>query len=147
MKKTIYPFLAAVLLFLAGSSMDLKAQCVSGCNTNTYVNSVDPKTIEYDNMVGVFHSSMAKEYDGTLKVWGQGVTQTSGNALTPIVVNPANFGTGANQLSGTILKFAGGSNVNTQQFAVLTSNGLYIWGNAGVLVPSIGNISNNLLCI
>ena len=143
MKKTIYPFLAAVLLFLAGSSMDLKAQCVSGCNTNTYVNSVDPKTIEYDNMVGVFHSSMAKEYDGTLKVWGQGVTQTSGNALTPIVVNPANFGTGANQLSGTILKFAGGSNVNTQQFAVLTSNGLYIWGNAGVLVPSIGNISNN----
>ena len=143
MKKTIYPFLAAVLLFLAGSSMDLKAQCVSGCNTNTYVNSVDPKTIEYDNMVGVFHSSMAKEYDGTLKVWGQGVTQTSGNALTPIVVNPANFGTGANQLSGTILKFAGGSNVNTQQFAVLTSNGLYIWGNAGVLVPNIGNITNN----
>lgn len=143
MKKTIYPFLAAVLLFLAGSSMDLKAQCVSGCNTNTYVNSVDPKTIEYDNMVGVFHSSMAKEYDGTLKVWGQGVTQTSGNALTPIVVNPANFGTGANQLSGTILKFAGGSNANTQQFAVLTSNGLYIWGNAGVLVPNIGNITSN----
>lgn len=143
MKKNIYPFLAAVLLFLAGSSIDLKAQCVTGCNTNTYVNSVDPKTIEYDNMVGVFHSSMAKEFDGTLKVWGQGVTQSSGNALTPMIVNAANYGTGTNQLSGTVLKFAGGSNVNTQQFAVLTSNGLYIWGNAGVLVPTIGNIATN----
>ena len=143
MKKNIYPFLAAVLLFLAGSLIDLKAQCITGCNTNTYVNSVDPKTIEYDNIVGVFHSSMAKEYDGSLRVWGQGVTQTSGNALTPMIVNPANYGTGTNQLTGTILKFAGGSNTNTQQFAVLTSNGLYIWGNSGVLVPNIGNIANN----
>lgn len=143
MKKNIFPFLSMVLLFVAGATVNIKAQCVTGCNTNTYVNSVDPRTIEYDNMVGVFHSSMAKEYDGTLKVWGQGVTQTSGNALTPMIVNPANYGTGTNQLSGTILKFAGGSNTNTQQFAVLTSNGLYIWGNAGILVPNIGNIAGN----
>lgn len=143
MKKNINTFLAAVLLFVAGTSLNIKAQCITGCNTNTYVNSVDPKTIEYDNMVGVFHSSMAKEYDGTLKVWGQGILQNSANSLTPTIVNAANFGTGTNQLSGMILKFAGGSNSNTQQFAVLTTLGLFIWGNANVLVPNIGNVGAN----
>lgn len=149
MKKSIYNFFAAIsLLFIVGANTYTFAQyCVSGCNGNTYVESNDPKTIEYDNMVSVFHSSMAKEYDGTLKVWGQGALQNGqsqiNNALTPQIVNSANYGSGANQLSGTILKFAGGSNVNQQQFAVLTTNGLYIWGGVlGTMVPL--NSTNNV---
>ena len=149
MKKSIYNFFAAIsLLFIVGANTYTFAQyCVSGCNGNTYVESNDPKTIEYDNMVSVFHSAMAKEYDGTLKVWGQGALQNGqsqiNNALTPQIVNSANYGSGANQLSGTILKFAGGSNVNQQQFAVLTTNGLYIWGGVlGTMVPL--NSANNV---
>lgn len=140
MKKNIYKFVAALsLLFLSGGST-FAQYCVSGCNGNAYVESNDPKSIEYDNMVGIFHSSMAKEYDGTLKVWGQGALQngsgSANNALVPRIVNSANYGTGTNQLSGTVLKFAGGSNVNQQQFAVLTTSGLYIWGGAvGTMVP------------
>lgn len=39
--------------------------CVSGnCNPNSYITSSDPNTIEYDNMVSTYHSTMAKEYDG-----------------------------------------------------------------------------------
>ncbi|WP_312078309.1 hypothetical protein [Chryseobacterium sp.] len=148
MKKNIYKFVTALsLLFLSGGST-FAQYCVSGCNGNAYVESNDPKSIEYDNMVGIFHSSMAKEYNGTLKVWGQGALQngasSNNNALVPQIVNSANYGTGANQLSGTILKFTGGSNVNEQQFAVLTTNGLYIWGGAaGTMVPL--NTTNNLV--
>lgn len=113
--------------------------CKTGCNDNTYVNSIDPNTIEYDNMVGVFHSSMVKEADGKIKVWGQGIafdgTGSSGNVLVPQELNATNYP----GLTGSILKFAAGSDVNEQQFAVLTTTGLFIWGGStGSLVsPTI----------
>lgn len=111
--------------------------CTTGCNGNTYVNSNDPNTIEYDNMVSVFHSSMVKEADGAIKVWGQGIayngTGTSGNILVPQLLNSDNYP----GLSGTILKFTGGSATNNQQFAVLTTDGLFVWGGStGSLVSS-----------
>ena len=111
--------------------------CVTGnCNPNTYVNSMDPNTLEYDNMVGLFHSSMVKEADGKIKVWGQGTqhngTGQSGNYLVPMEVNSTNYPL----LTGDVLKFAGASNVQTQQFAVLTTTGLFSWSNSGVLVPT-----------
>ncbi|OJV49208.1 MAG: hypothetical protein BGO40_13945 [Chryseobacterium sp. 39-10] len=133
MKKIVY-LLSTTLLLLSGILSESKAQyCVSGdCNPNTYVNSVDPNTIEYDNMVSVFHSTIVRESSGLVKVWGQGIAQngsgTNGNVAPPQELNGTNYGTGTNQLSGTILKFAGGSNTNSQQFAVLTTNGLYVWG-------------------
>lgn len=111
--------------------------CTTGCNGNTYVNSLSPNSIEYDNMVSVFHSSMVKESDGTIKVWGQGIayngTGTNGNITTPQVLNSTNYP----GLTGDILKFAGGSTTNDQQFAVLTTSGLFIWGGAaGTLVSN-----------
>lgn len=121
--------------------------CVTGCNYNTYINSLDPNTIEYDNMVSVFHSTIVREFDGKIKVWGQGIAQdgfgTSGNVAPPQLLNAANYGTGTNQLSGTVLRFAAGSSTNTQQFAVLTTDGLYFWGNQGVMVP-LTNGANNV---
>lgn len=117
--------------------------CVSGdCNPNTFLNTSDPNTIEYDNMVSVFHSTMVRESNGDVKVWGQGAaengTQSSGNRSTPGLIT--NYGTGANKLTGKILKFAMGGGLDAtstqaQQFGVLTENGLYFWGDQGLLVP------------
>ncbi|MCZ2100421.1 MAG: DUF11 domain-containing protein, partial [Chitinophagales bacterium] len=152
MKSNLQYLIATVLLFLiAGFTQELEGQyCVSGnCNPNTFVYSEDPNTIEYDNIIGVFHSSMVREANGVVKVWGQGVAQNgqgqTGNILTTTdpagVLSGANFGSGSNQLTGDVLKFTGASSSNTQQFAVLTTNGLYLWGNTGVLVPT--NIPNS----
>ena len=146
MKNTIHNILAAVLLvFVSGIFSGVKAQnyCVTGCNPNAYVNSVDPNTLEYDNMVSVFHASIAKEFDGTVKVWGEGIA-ANGSNITSVTTLNSSFGTGSNQLSGTILKFAAASNTLNHQFAVLTTNGLYVWGkSANVLVPAVTNVAAN----
>ncbi|HUH35181.1 MAG TPA: hypothetical protein VL022_05045, partial [Moheibacter sp.] len=111
--------------------------CFNGdCNPNTYVNSNDPNTIEYDNIVSVFHSSMIREADGTVKIWGAGTRHngsgTSNHYLVPMEVNSTNYPL----LTGKVLKFAAASNVQTQQFAVLTTDGLFTWGNQGILIPA-----------
>ncbi|MGC4128488.1 MAG: Ig-like domain-containing protein [Bergeyella sp.] len=118
--------------------------CSTGdCNSNSFVNSVDPNTIEYDNLISVFHSSMVRESDGVVKIWGQGTRpagqSSSGHFLTPTEVNSTNFpglNTDSDATNDKILKFAAASNVNTQQFAVLTAEGLFSWGNSGILVPT-----------
>ena len=121
--------------------------CVNGCNSNTYVNSTDPNTIEYDNVVSVFHSTLLKEADGKLKVWGQGIGNSGTNSdhvLTPQVLNNINYPS----LTGKILKFTGASNSLTslasvvQQFTVLTTDGLFVWGIPNVLIND-GIKSNN----
>lgn len=118
---------------LAG--FNAKAQtsnCIQGCNDNTFLNSQDPNTIEYDNMVSSFHSTMLKESDGTVKVWGEWSAASGfANVLSPIAVTPAN---GYNY-TGEILKFTiGSNNALATQFAVLTTDGLYVWGTEGGLV-------------
>ncbi len=134
------------LLFIMGICSEAKAQyCVDGnCNSNTYMNSLDPNTIEYDNMVGVFHSTIVREYDGTIKVWGQGIAQngssSNGNVAPPQELSSTYYGSGSNQLSGTVLKFTAGSSTNSQQFAVVTTQGLYVWGNSGTMIAT--GISN-----
>ena len=94
-------------------------------------------------MVSVFHASIAKEFDGTVKVWGEGIA-ANGSNITSVTTLNSSFGTGSNQLSGTILKFAAASNTINHQFAVLTTNGLYVWGkSANVLVPAVTNVAAN----
>lgn len=110
--------------------------CVNGCNDNTYVNATDPNTIEYDNMVSVYHSSMVKEADGSVKVWGQGIAYNgsgnTGNVLTPQVINSTNYP----GLTGDVLKFTAASSANDQQFAVITTTGLFVWGDPDILIPA-----------
>lgn len=116
------------------SSMVNAQYCVSGCNSNTFVNSTDPNTIEYDNLISVFHASLAKEKDGSFKVWGQ-VSNSNGTSdlLSPTSLTSSN---GFNY-AGTPLRVAAGSNSNAgHQFALLTTDGLYVWGTPNILVSS-----------
>lgn len=113
------------------------AQCVSGCNDNTFVRSHDPNTIEYDNIVSTFHASMVREADGRVMVWGQGISATAANVLSPQEVSVDN---GYN-FTGSILRFTGASSATSQQFALLTTTGLYVWGTRTNLVAN-GNLVN-----
>lgn len=133
-----------LLIFLSASLM-IKAQvnnCITGCNTNTFVNSSDPNTLEYDNLISGFHASIVKEANGDFKIWGQH-TQPDGTTaqIVPTVIAPSVTASNNYNYQGAILKAAIGSTVSggitiQHQFAVLTTVGLYIWGTPGVLVST-----------
>ncbi len=117
----------------------LSDYCVNGCNPNTFVESSDPNTIEYDNIVSTFHNTIVKEQDGTFKIWGQYSGANSQILLSPTAILPIN---GFNY-TGTPLKATGGSWTNAsvnpnqgQQFALLTTDGLYVWGTTNTLISS-----------
>lgn len=119
----------------------LPSYCVTGdCNPNTFINTSDPNTIEYDNMVSMFHSTLMRDGStGELMVWGERMANDgTANVLTPRVVNSTNYPA----LTGNILKFTGGStNQATAQSVVLTTNGLFAWGLEGTLIS--GNITSS----
>ncbi|MCY4781549.1 hypothetical protein ORI89_17975, partial [Sphingobacterium sp. UT-1RO-CII-1] len=125
-----------VLFFVFGQSLmaNVQAQgnCVGGCNDNAFLLSNDPSTIEYDNMISTFHSSMVRETDGTVKVWGEGISASADNLYTPTVLN-SNF---HSSLTSPVLKFAGGSSGTSEQFVLLTKDGLYAWGSPGNIIAT-----------
>lgn len=127
----IKQFLALLLVFF--TTFTYAQYCVTGCNDNAYINSVDPNTIEYDNMVSNFHSSIIKESNGSFKVWGQ-TTNPAGNGhlYGPTIINSTN---GFNY-TGTPLRATAASDGSNNQMALLTSDGLYIWGNTNEMVAT-----------
>ncbi|WP_193844447.1 Ig-like domain-containing protein [Flavobacterium hungaricum] len=126
------------------------AQCaipVQGCSGTNLSNfgadsNNDASSIEYDNFISSFHSTIVRTSDGSLQVWGEKVgNDGTTNVMSPLTINKANF-TGLN--SGvTVLKAALGSNsTNGTQGIVLATDGLYAWGTRGaVLANSIGTSS------
>lgn len=110
----------------------------AGCSnvdiSNAYLNSTDPNTIEYDNIVSTYHSTIARESDGVIYLWGEGIANDGvSDVLAPQELNSTNYP----GLTGDILKFTGGSwGITRRQFAVLTTTGLYVWGVAGDLIST-----------
>lgn len=107
-----------------------------GCDNTNYNNygvhsNGDASTIEYDNFLSSFHSSIVREYTGTFLAWGQNTSPTGGhlNTATPIVPPMYNY-------TGTGLKAALGSNDPNMQHILLTTTGLYAWGGAGAVVST-----------
>lgn len=135
-KSYLKGLVTATFVFLSLMSfVTISAQnnCVAGCNGNTYVYSDNPATIEYDNIVGLYHSTILKEEDNTFLVWGASAAASGGNQLSPLAVTPANGFT----YSGEILKATGGAgNTTNAQFTILTTEGLYFWGKATRLVAN-----------
>lgn len=107
------------------------SHCFTGnCNENAFLFTSDPNTLEYDNLISGFHSTIAKQQDGNYLIWGQGAKpNTFGEHLyAPTLITPDN---GFNY-TGEILKAAlgtrGATNDGSDQYAILTTDGLYIWG-------------------
>ncbi|RYD98941.1 MAG: hypothetical protein EOP54_05885 [Sphingobacteriales bacterium] len=115
--------------------------CVTGdCNPNTFLNTSNPNTIEYDNMVSTFHSTLMRDATtGKLMVWGERMANDGAvNLLVPTEMNGTNYP----NLTGNVLKFTGGSHsMNVVQSAVLTTTGLFAWGQEGVLIAN--NLTSN----
>ncbi|MBZ4189460.1 hypothetical protein [Niabella beijingensis] len=123
---------AIFCVLLSGFSRTAQAQCVN-CG-NSFLNVTDPNTIDYDNMVSLFHSTFSRQANGKVLIWGE-LTKSNGisNNLTPVELNSTNYP----GLTGQILKFAGGSNSkNNAQFVVLTTDGLFAWGKQGYLLST-----------
>jgi len=118
----------------------------SGCNNNTYLNATNPSTIEYDNLVAGSSAILAKEKDGTFKIWGYrtGPTSVPTNAnlpidlLVPTAITPANGFT----YTGTPLKATLVSASALTNSALLTTDGLYTWGDGGYVISNVHKDTN-----
>lgn len=140
---TTYIFLGVMwLILLFGISFETYAQdCVYEPDYgNAYLNSSNPNTLEYDNIVSGSYATMVREYDGKVRVWGKNIGPNAEDIASPLELNGDNYGSGENKLTGSILKFTAGRN----QYAVLTTEGLYIWGELeGLIINGIHNIGRN----
>lgn len=105
--------------------------CVTGdCNTNAFLNTGDPNTLEYDNFISGFHSSIIKQNNGSYLIWGQGAKPDAfGEHLyEPTEITPANGFNYTGDILKATLGTRGASNDGSDQYAILTTDGLYIWG-------------------
>ena len=103
------------------------------CSNTNYLNfgmgsNTDASTIEYDNFVSSFHSTVVRS-SGSFKIWGEYVAADGVNSLlAPTEINATNFP----GLTGNILKANLGSDFTpTVQGIVLTTTGLFAWGTEG----------------
>lgn len=131
-----------------------EVSCTTGCNDNAYLNAINPTTIEYDNLIASDNAIVAKEKDGTFKIWGYGTSPTANpsnanlvlDLLVPTAITPAN----GFAYTGTPLKAAVAGNIPTASI-LLTTDGLYGWGTKMVpytkttnnTVPAFGKITVN----
>ena len=140
-----FRFLGIVFLFTY--SCQINAQCgtpVVGCPGTDFGNfgynsNNNSATIEYDNFVSTYHTTVVRDADGNFQVWGEQIghdpsnPNNSINLLNPVVINTTNFP----GFTGTPLKAAlGGYNTQSVQGVLLTTTGLHVWGEPGMVVSS-----------
>jgi len=116
-QRVLAPLLFILFLFVF-STRQLSAQC-------------NPNAL-YDNIVGGYHGAIAKQPDGSFKVWGEYMLNNGlSHAFTPTVINSTNY----TALTGTPLFASLGGN-NDHQAIVLTTTGLFAWGFEGVMLDN-----------
>lgn len=126
-------------------SNQILAQCgfQATCPNTDYLNfgmgsNTDAASIEYDNFISSFHTTVVRTAQGSYKVWGETSSNDgSTELLSPTLLTSANFPA----LTGTILKAHLGSNSvagfgTGMQGIVLTTTGLFAWGSEGVVLSS-----------
>ncbi len=135
------------LVFLFTYSYQINAQCgtpVVGCPGTDFGNfgynsNANASTIEYDNFISTYHTTVVRDADGNFQVWGEQIghdpsnPNNSINLLNPVVINTTNFP----GFTGTPLKAAlGGYQNQSVQGVLLTTTGLHVWGEPGMVVSS-----------
>ncbi len=140
-----------LMTLLLSGSQEAAAQCGFaaglGCPNTDYnnfgYNSTDnAATIEYDNYVSAFHSTVVRTYDGTFMIWGEQTgANGSKNLLSPTAITPGSGEFAA--MTGTPVKATMGSQrENTVQTFVITAGDqdyIWVWGNASNAVVTSGN--------
>ncbi|MBP1225683.1 Ig-like domain-containing protein [Flavobacterium sp. 1355] len=137
LKNTIY-----ILVVFFVSIETSNAQCatpVAGCSNTDLSNfgsasNNNAATIEYDNFVSSWHSTVVRTSDGSFQVWGEYLANSGNtNLFSPVTLNAVNFPA----LTGTPLKVGLGS---TSQFnvqgIVLATDGLYAWATEGIVLDN-----------
>lgn len=119
-------------------------QTGDGCPGTDYnnfgINSTsNAATIEYDNFVSCYHSSAVRNTDGEFLVWGERISATATNVLSPLEINSTNFP----GLTGRPLKVTLGSDGGRMQGILLADNGLYAWGEQGRVLSTAITTNNN----
>jgi len=112
-----------------------------GCSTTDYSNygfnsNNQAATIEYDNIISAFHTTIMRNHEGKFVIWGSN-SNADGNQgqSLPVEINNINYP----GLTGIPIKAAMASFIATtesNQQVVLTTEGLYVWGNVGVMLHS-----------
>lgn len=116
--------LNCLLGLLAGTVPAAHAQC-------------DP-TVQYDQIVSSYHSTIARQPDGSFRIWGTDAS-SGGNVdfLVPTTIDATTYvvGKGAvTTLTGTPLLASKGSRADAgSQAALLTTTGLWTWGKVGYI--------------
>lgn len=136
---------------LLTAQMNASAQCGFGaglgCANTDYANfgynsNNNAATIEYDNFISTFHSTIVRDSEGRLQIWGQS-TGLSGSSLIHLTAKTEINSTNFPGLSGTPLKAAMGSNsISGNQVIILTTTGLHAWGNAGAVMDNSTILTN-----
>ncbi len=130
------------LLLLLPASFIRAQSCFTGTGgcqdySNFGVNSVGRHAadLEYDNFTSSLHTTIVRDIDGNLVIWGQAGLSNGGNALIPTVINQTNFP----GLTGIPLKAATGSwnsGINAQNILLTDDNKLWAWGNTNTVLSS-----------
>lgn|GEM_PF-3204925 len=89
----------------------------------------------YDQIVTDFHSTVARRQDGTLVIWGEKKASNGiDDVLAPQVINSTNYP----GLTGKPIRAALGSNnggpPGFSQGVLLTTTGLFAWGDEGIVI-------------
>ncbi len=126
------------------SAEQLKAQDCGfgpglGCPGTDYTNcffksTTNRNTIEYDNFISAFHTTLVRDSVGDLITWGEVLTNTgAGSNLVPFTINSTNFPA----LTGTRLRATvGSSTTNNTQGIVLTTTGLFAMAQEGRVIDA-----------
>ena len=89
----------------------------------------------YDKIISGYHQSIAQKTDASFSVWGEDLNNAgSGNVLAPLDIKTSNFP----NLVGTPLRAAigGQGGGGKEQAILLTTDGLYAWGNEGYVLDN-----------
>lgn len=141
MEKNKLIIIIYTLLFVFFANKTIAQSCTPppvGCSntdfSNSFINSSNPNTLEYDNIVSGFHGTMARQANGKVLVWGENMASNGTSAiLTPQELNATNYP----GLTGSVLKFGMGSEgYGYSQNIVLTTTGLFVWGLPDMLISS-----------